>query len=528
MRIPVAVAVIVLVAVVASRGQAQGEATGAAGAERASIEVARSHMEQGQAYYLQGRFGEAAAEFEAAYEAEPFSAFLYNAAVAYENAGDAVRAVDFFSRYLERDPNASDRSAVEQRIARLRAVIATATAEAQSGSGADTIGSAATGTTAGTASAGGEPGAVTASEAGTGAGSQAQPLGTSGTAAPPPEGLPEDFKSLVSVRTTPEGATVIVTSEQGGEVARGYSPFSCTLDQGRYHLRIEHPDFNVAQQDISIDPGKVYVIFVNLSQGEFLGYLRIVTDPPGAQVFVDDREAGMRGQTPYEASFPVGTHHVWIERSGYAPIERDAEVRLGSTVDLRVELERVAFGRMRVLSNLRGARVSVDGRYVGTVPFEGELPAGDHQLRVEGEGMKAFTQTVTISRGQLTPVRVRMRPDVGRGGGWVAGAFGLVALGGGIAMAVISNDFYQQVVRAREAGALASDDDRLETGFFLAIGADAAFGVSLILGILAVYYFAYDPLPPSEGTVLEPRDWTLAPFVDPVTGAAGAGIAGRF
>ena len=132
MRSPFAVAVIGAISLVALGARAQ---EAAAGEERPSIEIARSHMEQGQAYYLQGRFGEAAAEFEAAYEAEPFSAFLYNAAVAYENAGDAARAVDFFSRYLERDPNAADRAPVEQRIERLRAAIAAA---ATAGTGAGT------------------------------------------------------------------------------------------------------------------------------------------------------------------------------------------------------------------------------------------------------------------------------------------------------------------------------------------------------------------------------------------------------
>ena len=96
-----------------------------------SIEQARRLMEQGQTYYLQGRFGEAAAEFEAAYQAEPFSAFLFNAGVAYENARDSRRAVEFFRLYLERDPSASDRAAVEQRIERLSAAIAAAEAAAR-------------------------------------------------------------------------------------------------------------------------------------------------------------------------------------------------------------------------------------------------------------------------------------------------------------------------------------------------------------------------------------------------------------
>lgn len=500
-----------------SRAGAQGRESAE---ERPSIEIARSHMEQGQAYYLQGRFGEAAAEFEAAYEAEPFSAFLYNAAVAYENAGDAVRAVDFFQRYLERDPSAADRDGVQQRIERLTAAIdAARAAAAAAATPPPPADPGATGEPPTDPAAAADPAAAPATEP------AAQPIGTP---APPPDALPQDFKSLVSVRTTPEGATVVVTGEGGTEVARGYSPFSYTLDQGSYHVRIEHPDFNVAEQDISVEPGKVYVVFANLSQGEFLGYLRVVTEPPGAQVFVDDREIGMRGQTPYESSYPVGTHHVWIERPGYAPVERDVEIALGAQVDLRVELERVAFGRLRVLSNLRGARVLVDGQQVGTVPYEGEVPAGARVVRVEGDGMKAFERTIEIQRGQLTPVRVRMRPDVGRGGAWVAGTFTLLAVGGGVAMAVFSDDLRQQVERARGLGTLASDDERLDQGFYLAIGADAAFGLAAILGILTVYYALYDPLPPSDGTALEPRDWAFAPVVDPVGGSVGAAVTGRF
>jgi hypothetical protein len=492
-------------------------------ADRPSIEIARSHMETGQAYYLQGRFGEAAAEFEAAYQAEPFGAFLYNAAVACENAGDPVRALELFQRYLERDPVASDRDAVEQRMDRLRAAIESARAAmaASAAAGGTTGGASTGGATTGAAGTGGTGGTSGDPSAGSGA---PLPLGPS---APAPSALPEDFKSLVSVRTEPEGATVIVTTE-GREVARGYSPFSYTLDQGRYHVRIEHPDYNVAEQDVSIDPGKVYVVVVNLSQGEFFGYLRVVTDPPGAQVFVDDRSAGPRGQTPFEGPLTVGVHRLWIERAGYAPVEQEAEIAIGADIDLRLELERVTFGRLRVIANVRGARVLIDGALAGVVPFQGDVPAGPHELRVESGGMKTFARSIEIRRGQLTPVRVRLRPDVDRAGGWVAGTFALIFGAGGAACAVISDELRMIVQRERDAGRLATSDERIDHGFFLSIAADAAWGIAGVLAALSIYYFAYDPLPPSDGAELEPRDWALAPFVDPATGTVGGTVGGSF
>ncbi|WP_053236502.1 PEGA domain-containing protein [Sandaracinus amylolyticus] len=485
-------------------GTSAGWVPAARAQERSSIETARAHMEQGQAYYLQGRFGEAAAEFEAAYEAEPFSAFLYNAAVAYENAGDLSRALDYFRSYLQRDPSASDRDAVEQRVARLTAELERRRAAAEA---------APPPTEEGAPPAEGTPPAETAAPA--------------VEAAPPPAALPEDFKSLVSVRTDPEGATISITQE-GREVARGSSPFSYTLDQGRYHVRIEHPDFNVAEQDVTVEPGKVYVVIVNLSQGEFLGYLRVVSDVPGAQVFVDDREAGPRGRTPFEGPVPVGAHHVWIERAGYETVEQDVEVGVGEEREVRVELQRVAFGRVRVIGNVRGARVRVDGELVGTVPFEGQVPAGEHVLRVESDGMKAFEQRIAVARGQLTPVRVRLRPDVGRGGAWVASTFAVLLAGGGVALAFVAEDLRATLERERDAGTLATNDERLDHGLYYTIGADTAFGLALIVGAVGLYYLLYDPLPPSEGTVLEARDWALAPMVDPRTGTIGAAAGGRF
>ena len=92
-------------------------------------------------------------------------------------------------------------------------------------------------------------------------------------------------------------------------------------------------------------------------------------------------------------------------------------------------------GRLRVVANIEGARVIVDDVQVGVVPFEGQVSAGPHRVRVESDGMKAFEQQVTIRNGQLTPMRVRLRPGVDRGSAWVTTVFTALFIGGGVTLA---------------------------------------------------------------------------------------------
>jgi tetratricopeptide (TPR) repeat protein len=468
---------------------------------RQAIDQARTRMEQGQAYFLQGRFAEAASEFEAAYGIHPFSAFLFNAGVAYETGGDLPHAIEYFRRYVGVETNASERTEVETRIAGLEARVRERD-ERLARERAER-------------------------EAAIAAGQTPPPTPTvepEPTPAAPTAQVVDQLLSLVAVETEPEGATVTI-SNAGGAVATGPAPLTQTLEHGAYHIVIEHPDYNRFERDFDVQPGVLNRLFLNLSQGEFLGYVRVVSDPPGAGVIVDDREAGARGQTPFEGPLQTGHHHVWIEREGYQPIEREFDIAVGDEVRIDVELERVSYGRLRVVGNLRGARILVDGVQVGAVPWEGQVEGGTHIVRVEHDNMKAWESTVEVARGQLRPIRVRLRPAVGRGGAIAAGVIGGLALGGGIGMSVYVNDLYNDLDRARTAGTLQGDDSRLEVGFWMSIGQYIAYGVAGIAGALSLFYAFYDDLPPSEGTVLDPRDWTLLPMFSP-GGAAGGEVFG--
>ena len=95
-----------------------GTGAGAAkpGAARAA---ARKHFERGTTLYQEGRYAEAAAAFEAAYQTLANGVVLYNLGQCYEKLGQLQRAIGYYREYLRMVPNAEDRPLVESLIARL-------------------------------------------------------------------------------------------------------------------------------------------------------------------------------------------------------------------------------------------------------------------------------------------------------------------------------------------------------------------------------------------------------------------------
>lgn len=473
---------------------------------RAALDMARNHMEQGQELYARSRYLEAAEEFMAAYQAREFSAFLFNAALCYERFGDPTRAADLYQRYLDREPSASDRAEVTVKVTTLRAQAAAhATPDPNTPPVVDP-----------------DPNAPPATPLPDVSGVPTTPTTPVATPAVPVE----EMKSLLSVQTQPEGATISV---KRGEtvVATGPSPFAQTLDEGEYELFVEHPDYRTVQQHIRVRQGKVYVVIIEMSQAQFLGYVQIVSDPPGARVYIDDREAGSHA-APYANEIPIGTHRLWIERPGYETVEREVEVGLGEQVDVRIALTRVDHGRVRMVANVRPAEVFVDDARVGAIPYEGDVPAGRHRLRVSADNMKDWEEDVDVQQGQVTPMRIRLRPSPQRGGAYATLTLATAALGTGIALGVVSRNLRNDLEAERTAGTLASDDPRITQGRILTIGADVAYGATGLISVLSLYYFLHDSLPDSSGTILEPRDWTYVPTFDARTGTAVLNVTGRF
>ena len=81
--------------------------------------AAGRHFTAGKEAFDRGQWSRAADEFESAYQITRDPVLLFNVGESYDRAGNGRAAVRSFRLYLERAPTASDRPAVEKRIAEL-------------------------------------------------------------------------------------------------------------------------------------------------------------------------------------------------------------------------------------------------------------------------------------------------------------------------------------------------------------------------------------------------------------------------
>lgn len=448
-------------------------------AQTPSVESIRHFMEKGQGLFAGGNYVHAAEVFEAGFDLYPYSAFLFNAGVALEKADRQEEALKRFKRYIQVDPGAPDKAEVESRITRLQTDI-----EAKKHASAT-------------------PGS---------------------SPAPRPVGAPAgsmQTKSLVVLETDPPVAPVRLYRQVSGkdayrpnrpnpgwgEVIQTHSPANLSLDTGRYYAYVEKfDDYNESGTEFDVQPGRVVQVMVSLSQGEFMAYLRVTSNVPEAKVYVDDpnHRAQAWGKAPHGELVTAGKHTLVVEATGYQPRERKVELERGKQYDLRVDLERVNFGTLRIDSNAPSIAVEVDGRSVGTwtagaLPLDvPNLSAGAHRLRVTSDDRKDVETEIMIPRGQVLPLNALMVVTPPRGAAWTQAIVASVLLGGGIYAGLESNRIYDDLSADRRRGVLEGDDKRITYGQIYAVGADVAFLGSAVLAGLATYNFLDDPLPPSR------------------------------
>ncbi|MES1172979.1 MAG: PEGA domain-containing protein [Myxococcales bacterium] len=470
------------------------------------LEAIRSEMEKGQGLYVAGNYVGAAEVFEAGYTTYPYSAFLFNAGVCYQKQNDVDRALARFKEYVKVDPNAPDVDKVNQRIATLEAAKAAALAAA-----------------------------AAATPAVTDAGVEAD---GGAVVAPPPKPtvvLPSSddqnaMKSLVVIETEPDGAPLRIyqrldanaarfvlgaaTNPGWKEVLATRAPANLTLDVGHYHVVVEKfRDFNASEADMAVSPGHVHQLKANLSQGQFMAFLRVSSNVIGAHVWIDDqkKEHPEWGETPHGELVPGGKHAVLVEAPGFEPLVSNVELEHGEQKELEVRLSRVNYGVLRIDSSAPSVKVKLDEQpkgmwRSGEEPLDARADSGPHKLVIESEGRKTYEGTIVVPRGQILPLRVKMIPKYPRGPAWTQAIIGAAFLGAAIYVGSESNRLYDQLKNDRESGALESSDSRATRGKWFAVGADAGFVVAGVLGGLATYNFVKDPLPESSvkpGKLLE-------------------------
>lgn len=100
-------------------------------------------------------------------------------------------------------------------------------------------------------------------------------------------------------------------------------------------------------------------------------------------------------------------------------------------------------GKVLISGTPEGAKISIDGRRVGELPFEGELTSGEHELQISARGYYDRVIPVNVGPGTVEELEVELEPDLGVNRSWQRPlAWSLLGLGSagfvsGVALLVI-------------------------------------------------------------------------------------------
>lgn len=132
----------------------------------------------------------------------------------------------------------------------------------------------------------------------------------------------------------------------------------------------------------------------------------IVSDPPGASIFVDRPELGSVGLSPRPLALPAGSHDFLLEKEGYRPQwVRGAELVKGGSTPIQVKLEPLR-GQVRV-EGAEGLSAFVDeaSEAACAVPCTLSLTPGLHTVRLRSDGYRSLPVQVQVIADSDSVVR---------------------------------------------------------------------------------------------------------------------------
>ncbi|HEX4406969.1 MAG TPA: PEGA domain-containing protein [Polyangia bacterium] len=473
------------------------------------LKLAKESFEAAQTAFVREEYEKAADRFLNAFEHKPYPAFLFNAAVAFEKAKRLVQAKEYFERYLSTDPGATDAAQVRARIDALAKLLLPPPAPPPAAPSPEPVAPPVAGAPA-------SPGAPPAA---------APPPVTPPTPSAAPLVLPSfDTKGLVVIDSKPQGATIYLNDKTSGPFAK--TPWHGSLEPKPVRLILESKGFKPEERSVTPESDKLVDIYIALSEEHYLGWIEVTSNAVGALIYIDTKDIGAIGRTPFTGHLKPGQHTIYMEKQGYVAVEQTIEVKPGTATQYAWPMQTSNSGWINVAGRgATGARLLVDRMFACVAPCRTEVAPGRHKVVVEKAGMEDYAGEIEVARTIETTIDVQFSPRPPRTRAISTAVTALVIVGAGAYVGHLASQTKDGLNADIKAGLpIDNTDSRFLRGKLEAIGADVLFGFGALIGISAVATFLSHG-PDSTGA-LDQKSLGLAPTVSP----DGGGLAawGRF
>ncbi len=201
--------------------------------------------------------------------------------------------------------------------------------------------------------------------------------------------------------------------------AQGAAPVLLATIPGRHLIEIKKEGFEPFSTWVdSKDNEKVTLtpVLKEIAKPK-LGTVVVDADVPEAEVFLDGNK--VTGSTPVFITDVVeGLHVIEVRKEPAVPWKQTVQVFAGQQAKVRAELKSTIGGQggaIRVLSNIAGAEVFLDGTPMGKVPLDiKDVKAGEHVLEVKAQGYQVREERVTVNAGQSFVLKLDLNAEAGK------------------------------------------------------------------------------------------------------------------
>ncbi len=464
--------------------------------------------ERGKELYANGQYLEALEAFKEAHDSDPSPALRYNIASCYEKLSQWSEAIKWYELYLEVETSPRDRSDAMDKIELLRKRIGDDTPEGQFTARME-------------------------------AGRTAYGRGDY-------EAAILEFQAAFEIKEDPAPLY---------NLGKSYERLA------RYEEAIEYYEQYLALAPEAPDRADVEETIKRLRKAIRERYqdLTVSSDPPGGDIYLDDKSSEILGQTNLSMKVTPGPHTIYIILNGYEPVEREFIMPDDKPLALDFKMTPLSnVGELVVNVPEDGARIFVDGAIVGLSPYtqKKKLEQGSHQVQVELKGYYLYTQDVQITKDETTVLDVELKKPRKRVADGTLKDWGttlmIVGLVGGT-LGYLAPFIYQEFILARdyydplgpqsisgntfyrgpdtENGLRTNEEfqslDRIQIGSLVAGSIVAAGGLSMLM----VKWFRKKQPEPVTGIGPANSPWFTFDGVGVTRtpdGGTGVGLSGRF
>lgn len=216
---------------------------------------------------------------------------------------------------------------------------------------------------------------------------------------------------IVYCTSEPSGARVVVNG-----VDRGVTPIELPrVPKGLATIALRLAGYREETRELHLAPGDRQTLAVQLKG--LPARLKVVSSPEQARVFIDN---DYQGKTPLTVSAASGQHEVRIELAGHAPLTRTVTLENGGEATEEFQMESV-LGRMEITTTPPGAKISIDGKAVGSTRSMGgdakrsqilaveSVTVGEHSVVAHLDGFQDVSRTLTVKAKETGKLFLRLQ-----------------------------------------------------------------------------------------------------------------------